>query len=553
MPYNIDKKKCKQSDGDSGTHVLSYTDGKGKDHDNCHTSKKGAQGQIAAIEGDNLAETDDMVFGGGGDPEAEGEAEDGGMDEALLREWIRQRLLLEQAALDEPTLLSVFKSLGFDKTKKYSSKRMAVLVDGPGKMRSKALGDIEAALKDYGAVWDKSPVSVSSLGMVKAGPFSILAKPASRQGGMSAGLENEEALVKAVNTLAADQPEGINVKFVGSGAGEFLVKGVTKAISAGADTKGRKKSDVNLITTGGNVPISIKKDNAQYWESADSYYGASAAEKLKELEAAGEVEMVDKGGYYNVVPNIAVPASAAEVIDVVFGSDILGNGAVIKKSFSDSDFVYDAETNILTVASTYIITDPSHVTGDYSVWFLIRNDKTRKSVPGYPGIRVLAAYEKRINTNVKRVDESKMLITLVRLLLKESESQVRDVIHEALSASDKSEIKRIFKKEMEKSKIAKKIIKQEIEAQKKATQTMVDKSFKKNFDKELRAALGASFFGTPGKINKFVIDEIQAEVQKMLGDKATKEIVVQICKDVIIKLYRELSFSYPQVIQRIKV
>ena len=323
---------------------------------------------------------------------------------------------MEKVDLREPILLSILKDLGFNKIKKLSGKRMAVLVDGPGKMRLKALGNIEAALKDYEAVWDKSPSSVSSLGMVLAGPFSILAKPASRQGGMSAGLENEEALVEAVNALAIDQPEGIDVKFVGPGAGEFLVKGVTKAISAGANTKGRKKSDVNLVTAGGNVPISIKKDNAQYWESADSYYGSRAGEKLKELEATGEVKVVDKGGYYNVVPNIAVPASADEVIDVVFGSDILGTGAVIKKSFSDSDFVYDANTNTLTVASTYIITDPSHVTGDYSVWFLIRNDKTRRSVPGYPGIRVLAAYEKRINTNVKRVDELKVLKTNKRLL-----------------------------------------------------------------------------------------------------------------------------------------
>jgi hypothetical protein len=50
MPYKIRKQKCKQSDGDSGTYVLSYTDKKGKKHRNCHTSKKKAQGQIAAIE-----------------------------------------------------------------------------------------------------------------------------------------------------------------------------------------------------------------------------------------------------------------------------------------------------------------------------------------------------------------------------------------------------------------------------------------------------------------------------------------------------------------------
>ena len=43
------------------------------------------------------------------------------------------------------------------------------------------------------------------------------------------------------------------------------------------------------------------------------------------------------------------------------------------------------------------------------------------------------------------------------------------------------------------------------------------------------------------------------EVEKILGDAATREMVVQICKDVIIKLYRELSFSYRPVIQRLKV
>jgi hypothetical protein len=51
MPYKIRKQKCTQSDGDKGTYVLSYTDKKGKKHSNCHTSKKKAQGQIAAIEG----------------------------------------------------------------------------------------------------------------------------------------------------------------------------------------------------------------------------------------------------------------------------------------------------------------------------------------------------------------------------------------------------------------------------------------------------------------------------------------------------------------------
>ena len=139
-----------------------------------------------------------------------------------------------------------------------------------------------------------------------------------------------------------------------------------------------------------------------------------------------------------------------------------------------------------------------------------------------------------------------------------SEHALRAVIHqqltEELTRADRTEIARIFKKELEKSSAAKKMIRKEVEAyDKKTLPSVVDKAFKKNFDKELKKALGVSFFGTPGKINKFVVDEIHDEVEKILGDKATKEMIVQICKDVIIKLYRELSFTYKPVIQRLKI
>lgn len=50
MPYTIRKQKCKQSDGDSGSYVLKYTDKSGKKHSACHTSHEKAKGQIAAIE-----------------------------------------------------------------------------------------------------------------------------------------------------------------------------------------------------------------------------------------------------------------------------------------------------------------------------------------------------------------------------------------------------------------------------------------------------------------------------------------------------------------------
>lgn len=59
MPYTIRKQKCKQSSGKSGSYVLSYKDKKGKKHRACHTSRKRARGQIAAIEAEGV-EGDNM-------------------------------------------------------------------------------------------------------------------------------------------------------------------------------------------------------------------------------------------------------------------------------------------------------------------------------------------------------------------------------------------------------------------------------------------------------------------------------------------------------------
>ena len=157
--------------------------------------------------------------------------------------------------------------------------------------------------------------------------------------------------------------------------------------------------------------------------------------------------------------------------------------------------------------------------------------------------------EIEVNVQVDRGEEAEITESVTI-----SGRVLRAVIHqrltEELTRADKTEISRIFKKEMSKVD-ARKAIRKEIESA--STKTLIDKAFKKNFDKELKKSLGVSFFGTPGKINKFVVDEIHKEVEKILGDAATRELVVQICKDVIIKLYRELSFSYQPVINRLKV
>jgi len=63
MPYRIRKTKCKRSDGKSGKYVLEYIP-KGKrkyKRAGCHTSKKNASGQRAAIEG-GPREADERLY-----------------------------------------------------------------------------------------------------------------------------------------------------------------------------------------------------------------------------------------------------------------------------------------------------------------------------------------------------------------------------------------------------------------------------------------------------------------------------------------------------------
>jgi hypothetical protein len=113
---------------------------------------------------------------------------------------------------------------------------------------------------------------------------------------------------------------------------------------------------------------------------------------------AKKTKLVKHSTYYTIEPNIAVHAKLQEKKAVVFGSDLIPGGAVITKTFASSSFSQEDDT--LTVTVSNIITKLEHVYGDKDVYFLIRNDKTRKSIKEYPGIRVLASYKKRINKNV---------------------------------------------------------------------------------------------------------------------------------------------------------
>jgi hypothetical protein len=295
-------------------------------------------------------------------------------------------------------LVNILNGLGYDKIKFKSSFRFQVLTD---ENRIDVLGKLEAAIKmKYPqAYWD-ADATESSVGAIVVDRYMVGAAPASKQGKASAGLKNEHTLFNMIEEINKRGP--MKILFKAKTGKDFLVEDVVGYRDAGRDTSGRKKADIVLIKEDGTeVPISLKKDKAEMWESADSYWAVEAKKIVDEMVAKGKVSLTDKGRVKYMTPNIGKKANKAEATAVVFGEDILrGKGCVIEKTFNGK-FTVDGDTAIIEV--TKIVTSLSDLKGEYEVWFLIRNDSSRKGSKIYPGLRVLAVKKSRINRNVIQV------------------------------------------------------------------------------------------------------------------------------------------------------
>ena len=288
--------------------------------------------------------------------------------------------------------------LGYKDFKKLSGKRFAILTT---ENRVDLLEKIAQHLAQFGAVYD-TDFGSSSVGGVRVGQYGIFAAPKNKQGKASAGLDSEFTLIKMINDALKDGP--LNVVFT-SGSKKFTIPNAVRAEGAGSDTKGRKKSDVNVFDTDGNVyPLSLKKDKAEMWESADSYYGEKMKRIVDRELRLGSIRVEPHPkvrSVFTITPNLAVKASPQEVKNVVFGSDILPNGAVLEKTFTGK-YKIDGDTESVIIDVSHIITSPRELKGNYEVYFLIRNDSSRKGSK-IPGLRVLAVKKSRINRNVLEV------------------------------------------------------------------------------------------------------------------------------------------------------
>ena len=99
------------------------------------------------------------------------------------------------------------------------------------------------------------------------------------------------------------------------------------------------------------------------------------------------------------------------------------------------------------------------------------------------------------------------------------------VLQEELTRVDKKEIEKMIRKRIEADRVEQKRI------------------FKKNLEEELKSS----------KFQKILLEAVKQELGKELKGKELESVMAEVSKKVIKKLYRELSFTYQPVIDRIKI
>ena len=330
----------------------------------------------------------------------------------LLLESILNELgidLKENKTIDRTEAKEILKKeLGLsDSDFKDSGLNFFVLV--PGNQRLEYIDKIENidTGTDKKFEYTSTPTSFSSIGYFMYGQSKFGIKPGEKQGGKSAGLDNEDIFINNINSLLEDGPKNVEIT---SGNKTIIFKNVTQVQGTGRSTSDYSKSDANFYSDNKDLGgVSLKKDNAIYWESADVRFGKEVKNLVNAIingklgDKVSYVPLTDTKGnpdpviikMYNKEEDkpisgvIVDDLPEQDVKQVIFGND---NVPVVIKTWRPSDFRLEGDTIIVKADKIY--KDLDDVEKDNALPVLnIRHDKTRRSSRG---LRALLQTEKSL-------------------------------------------------------------------------------------------------------------------------------------------------------------
>lgn len=304
--------------------------------------------------------------------------------------------------LSKPDIESALKKAGYADLK-VSGNKIGVLVqipDGAKKdlFRSEILKEILAVMQQN---FPKSRPTLStdprlsSIGGVEFAdnPVKILVKDLGIQGDQSAGVANEIEMASMLQSVI-DRFGSVNITFVDPRGKTLTITDCNEVDVAGRDTGGRKKADVVLKSPERSLPISIKKLNAEAWESADNLFGKKARGIIDDLVADKIVKLKKlektRGGapVYALSKEIVVEPTEEEAMNAIFGSDLNPKGGVVIQTFQPEHFVQKGQD--VTIEAHAVITNKADIPESHLMVWLLRNDSNRNSTAlGLAGIRIM--------------------------------------------------------------------------------------------------------------------------------------------------------------------
>jgi hypothetical protein len=306
--------------------------------------------------------------------------------------------------LSKPDIESVLNKAGY-KDLKVSGNKIGVLVqipDGQKKelFRSEVLKSILSLMQQN---FPKSrptlsmDARLSSIGGIEFADNSIkiLVKDTGNQGDQSAGVANEIQMASLLQSVI-DRYGSANVTFVDPRGKTLTMNDCTAVDVAGRDTGNRKKADVVLQSPERSLPISIKKLNAEAWESADNLFGKKARGIIDKLVKDKQVKLNklektrDGAPVFALSKEIVIEPTEQETMSAIFGSDLNPKGGIIIQTFEPEHFVQTGQD--VTIEAHAVITNRADIPESHLMVWLLRNDPGRNSTAlGIPGIRVMGA------------------------------------------------------------------------------------------------------------------------------------------------------------------
>jgi hypothetical protein len=299
----------------------------------------------------------------------------------------------------------ILKANGYEDFK-INGNKINVLVQIPAgqkknEFRSAILNEILAILKQQLPEADpeySADPGISSLGGIvfTASPVTVVVKDTGKQGDQSAGVANELEMASLLQSMIQKYGTA-NVTFVDPRGKKMTIRNCTNVEVAGRDTSDRKKADVVLTSERGSLPISIKKLDADMWESADNLFGERARAILDKLVEDGIVQLNQIGTrkmrtgsvpVYELSKEIVMEPTEEEALNAVFGADLNPKGGVVVQTFKPEHF--KQVDNNVTVECHAVITNAAEIPESHMMVWLLRNDSTRNGGSlGIAGIRPL--------------------------------------------------------------------------------------------------------------------------------------------------------------------